>query len=60
MLHTIYSLGSQPYQLYLLCFETLKEDQTIEMWDHKIRQYLALKLIDDQYNEILFLRTYKK
>ena len=60
MLHAIYSLGLEPYQLYLLCFEALKEDKTIEMWDHKIRQYLTLKLTDDLYNELLFLRTYYK
>ena len=30
------------------------------MWDHKIKQYLTLKLTDDLYNELLFLRIYKK
>ena len=30
------------------------------MWDHKIKQYLTLKLTDDLYNEQLFLITYKK
>ena len=60
MLHAIYSLGLQQYQLYLLYFEALKEDKTIEMWDHKIKQYLTLKLTDDLYNELFFLRIYKK
>ena len=54
MLHALYSLGLEPYQLYFLCFETLKEDKTIEMWDRKIKQYLTLKLTDDLYNELLF------
>ena len=60
MLHTIYPLGLKPYQLYFLCFEALKEDKTIEMWDHKIKQYLTLKLTDDLYNKLLFFRTYNK
>ena len=60
MLHTIYSLGLEPYQFYFLCFGALKEDKTIEMWDHKIKQYLTLNLTDNLYNELLFLRTYKK
>ena len=60
MLHTIYPHGLKPYQIYFLCFEALKEDKTIEMWDHKIKQYLTLKLTDDLHNELLFLRIYNK
>ena len=30
------------------------------MWNHKIKQYLTLKLTDDLYNKLLFLRTYNK
>ena len=40
LLHAMYFLGLEPYNLCLLKFELIKEDKTVEMWDHKSRKKL--------------------
>ena len=60
LLYTIFALGVKPYQLYLFTFESIKEDKTIEYWDHKTRQMITLKLPNNLYGDILFLRNLKK
>ena len=59
MLHTMYSLGLEPYRLCLLTFESLKDNKTIKVFDHKSRIKIELKVTDELYNEFLYLKNLK-
>ena len=60
LLHAMYVLGLEPYNLCLLKFESIKEDKTIEMWDHKSRQLKIITLPESLFNELKYLKIYKE
>ena len=36
MLHVMFTLSLEPYNISLLTFESIKQDRSIEYWDYKI------------------------
>ena len=59
ILHLMYELGLEPYRLCLLKFESLKDDKSIETFDHKTRSIKTLKVSDNLYSELLYLKNWK-
>ena len=55
----MYALGLEPYRLCLLKFESLKDNKTIKVFDHKSRSKIELKVTDELYNELLYLKKFK-
>ena len=60
LLHAMYELGLEPYNLCLLTFESLSDNRTIMLYDHKIRNTRELKLTESLYSELLYLKNLKK
>ena len=60
LLHTMYFLGLEPYSLCLLKFESIKEDKTIEMWDHKSRKLISISISNNLCNEFKYLQLYRQ
>ena len=55
----MYALGLEPYRLCLLKFKSLKDNKTIKVFDHKSRSKIELKVTDELYNELLYLKNFK-
>ena len=55
----MYELGLEPYRLCLLKFESLKDDKSIETFDHKTRLVKTLKVFGNLYFELLYLKNWK-
>ena len=55
----MYSLGLEPYRLCLLTFESLKDNKTIKVFDHKSRIKIELKVTDELYSKFLYLKNLK-
>ena len=60
ILHTMYSLGLEPYNLCLLKFDLIKDDKSIMYYDHRERGYKSLKLTDILYQELMYFKKYKE
>ena len=59
MLHVMFTLSLEPYNISLLTFASIKQDRSIEYWDHKLRRTVELKLSTSLYNELVFLKNWK-
>ena len=60
MVHTIYVLGLEPHRLNLLKWESISERKIIRYFDHKSRTVKTLKLSDDLYSELMYLKSWKR
>ena len=60
LLHVMYFLGLEPYNLCLLKFESIKEEKTIKMWDHKYRKLISISISNNLYNKFKYLQQYKQ
>ena len=54
LLHAMYELGLEPYNLCYFTFDALKDNRTIWYYDHKIRGEWELKLTESLYSEFIY------
>ena len=59
ILHSMYSLGLEPYNLCLLKFESIQNNKTIMLYDHRTKSNISLKLTDILYQDLMFLKRFK-
>ena len=60
MIHSMYELGLEPYRLSLLKWDSIAEDKTIKYFDHRSRSVKELKLSDNLYSELIYLKSWKR
>ena len=60
LLHAMYELGLEPYNLCMFTFDALKDNRTIWYYDHKIRGERELKLTESLYSDFIYLKNWKK
>ena len=60
LLHAMYFLGLEPYNLCLLKFESIKENKTVKMWDHKSRKLITINISNNLFNKFKYLQLYKQ
>ena len=60
MIHTMYELGLEPYNLCLLKFESMNNSKAIELWDHKSKQIVSIKLPESLYGEFEYLKVHRR
>ena len=60
LLHSMYELGIEPYNLCLFTFDGLHDNRTIKYYDHKIRGIKEVNLSISLYSEFVYLKMWKK
>ena len=60
MIHMMYELGLEPYNLCLLTFESMNNSKAIELWDHKSKQIVSIKFPESLYGEFEYLKVYRR
>ena len=60
MIHSMYELELEPYGLCLLTFESISKSKTIELWDHKSRQIVSIRLPEILFGKFEYLKIYRK
>ena len=60
MIHSMYELGLESYGLSLLKWDSIAEDKTIKYFDHRSRSVKELKLSDNLYSELIYLKSWKR
>ena len=58
ILHTIYSLSINPYSIFLLTFEGIKDNLLIEYWNHKSGQMETLNVSKELLNDLNYYKIY--
>ena len=58
ILYTIYSLSINPYSIFLLTFEGIKDNLLIEYWNHKSGQMDTLNVSKELLNDLNYYKKY--
>ena len=58
ILHAMYALSLNPYSIYLLTYEGIKEGQIIEYWDHKSSKTMTIDITYELLNDLNFYSIY--
>ena len=59
LLHTIYELGLEPYRISLLMWSSLANDKTMKYFDHKLREIIVVKISNELYSDLIYLKQRK-
>ena len=60
ILHTMYSLAVDPYTIYLLTYEGIKENDIIEYWDHKSSCFQTETVTKILLNDINYFKNFSQ
>ena len=58
ILHTIYSFSINPYSIFLLTFEGIKDNLLIENWNHKSGQTETVNVSKELLNDLNYNKIY--